>query len=242
MSGDLTLSNSLADLAARIRVEHEAHTVAMKRSLAHAIEAGELLIEAKAQLKHGQWLPWLGEHCAMSDRTARLYMRLARNRAAIERNGSVADLSLRGAVELLTPVEPDDDVAELPPIPLADGEFFLPIDEVKFRADLYPRTESAGNQEVVDRYRHFLRELPAIELNQRHELIDGWYRWQAHRRAGASTIRVFITEVANDLEHLCFAIKRNATHALQLDLDDEIKLRDERRVAEKLAAIDGGAT
>jgi len=42
------LSNSLADLAARIRSEHEAHTVAMRRSLEHAIAAGELLIEAKA--------------------------------------------------------------------------------------------------------------------------------------------------------------------------------------------------
>jgi len=42
------LSNSLADLAARIRSEHEAHTVAMRRSLEHAMAAGELLIEAKA--------------------------------------------------------------------------------------------------------------------------------------------------------------------------------------------------
>jgi hypothetical protein len=97
------LSNSLADLAARIRSEHEAHTVAMRRSLEHAMAAGELLIEAKAQLKHGQWGPWLAEHCGMPDRTARLYMRLARNRPIIEQNGNVADLSLRGAVEMLTP-------------------------------------------------------------------------------------------------------------------------------------------
>jgi hypothetical protein len=57
MSDDLSQSNSLADLAARIRAEHEAATLAIKRGLAHSIAAGKLLNEAKALLKHGQWLP-----------------------------------------------------------------------------------------------------------------------------------------------------------------------------------------
>jgi hypothetical protein len=92
-------SNSLADLAARIRIEHEACTTALKRGLQHAIAAGELLIEAKAKLnKHGRWLPWLRDHCVMPERTARLYMRLASNREQI---GNVADLSIRGAIALL---------------------------------------------------------------------------------------------------------------------------------------------
>ena len=38
--------------------------------------AGLLLREAKAQLKHGDWLPWLQEHFALSPRTASGYMRL----------------------------------------------------------------------------------------------------------------------------------------------------------------------
>src|ERR1700730_13731457 len=95
---DLTLSNSLADLAARIRTEHEAAGGALKRSLQHAVAAGDLLIEAKAQLRHGQWLPWLSEHCQIPERTARLYMRLAKNKIEI---GNVADLTVRGAVALL---------------------------------------------------------------------------------------------------------------------------------------------
>ena len=41
-------SNSLVDLAARIQVEHQAVSVALKDSVRHAIAAGELLIEAKA--------------------------------------------------------------------------------------------------------------------------------------------------------------------------------------------------
>lgn len=96
-------SNSLPDLAARIRSEHEAVSSALKDSVRHAIAAGELLVEAKARLKHGQWLPWLRDHCAMSERTAQLYMRCAKNRETIEaqiRSG-VADLTLNEAAALL---------------------------------------------------------------------------------------------------------------------------------------------
>ena len=56
---DIATSNSLAHLAARIRSEHEAIATALKESVRHAIMAGELLIEAKGQVPHGQWLPWL---------------------------------------------------------------------------------------------------------------------------------------------------------------------------------------
>jgi hypothetical protein len=95
-------SNSLADLAARVRFEHEAAGVAMRRTVEHAMAAGDLLIEAKMQLKHGQWLPWLKENCAISDRTARLYMTLARGRTIIEAQiGNVANSTMRDAAALL---------------------------------------------------------------------------------------------------------------------------------------------
>jgi hypothetical protein len=100
---EIEQSNWLAELADRIRVEHQAVSTALKESLRHAIEAGELLIEAKKQVGHGQWLPWLQERCAISERTAQLYMRVAKNRKEIEeqiRNG-IADLSLNEAAALL---------------------------------------------------------------------------------------------------------------------------------------------
>ena len=77
--------------------------MALKDSVRHAIEAGSLLLEAKEQLKHGQWLPWLRDHCIMSERTTQLYMRCAKSRETIEkqiRNG-VADLSLNEAAAML---------------------------------------------------------------------------------------------------------------------------------------------
>src|SRR5215831_1048294 len=76
---DIVASNSLADLAARIRAEHEKVVLALKRGVERAIAAGDLLIEAKALLKHGQWLPWLRDDVGIPARTATRYMELARH-------------------------------------------------------------------------------------------------------------------------------------------------------------------
>jgi hypothetical protein len=100
---DIARSNSLTDLAARIRAEHEATALSLKRGLEHSMTAGQLLIEAKALLKHGQWLPWLRDLCAISERTAQLYMRLAKNRDTIEKKNPqpIADLTMNEAAALL---------------------------------------------------------------------------------------------------------------------------------------------
>jgi hypothetical protein len=96
-------SNSLADLAHRIKVEHTAVADALKDSVRHAIAAGELLVEAKAQVPHGGWMPWLKDNCEISDRTARLYMQVAKNRATVEKQigNDVADLTLTEAAALI---------------------------------------------------------------------------------------------------------------------------------------------
>jgi hypothetical protein len=104
--------NSLADLAVRIREEHAATATALKHGIDHAMNAGDLLIEAKALLKHGQWLPWLDKHCLMSQRTAQLYMRLAKARPEVEaQKRNVAYLPVREAVALLAaPAAKTEDV------------------------------------------------------------------------------------------------------------------------------------
>ena len=42
------------------------------------LEIGRRLIEAKAQLAHGEWLPWLKEKVEFSEATAQRFMRIAR--------------------------------------------------------------------------------------------------------------------------------------------------------------------
>jgi hypothetical protein len=90
----------LNDLAGRIRAEHEQVGLALRRTLDHAMRCGDLLIEAKAQVSHGGWLPWLEGQCGFSFRTAQAYMRLARNRAHLEAQ-PVAHLGVREAIALL---------------------------------------------------------------------------------------------------------------------------------------------
>ena len=98
-------SNSLADLAARIKVEHEATAAALQSSVMHAMAGGDLLLEAKKQVPHGQWLEWLAKNCPeLSERTVQLYIKLAKNRATIEKEMAnpqcVADLTLNEAAAL----------------------------------------------------------------------------------------------------------------------------------------------
>jgi hypothetical protein len=83
----------LSNLAAQIRQEHQAATLAIRRGCEHAIAAGLLLIEARGQVPHGQWLLWLEEHCQISVRSA-TYMQIAHLALDAQR---VAHLRLRRA-------------------------------------------------------------------------------------------------------------------------------------------------
>jgi hypothetical protein len=100
---DLERSNSLTDLAARIKAEHEACTLAIKRGLQHAVACGRLLIEAKDLLDHGQWLPWLRDHCQVPERSAQRYMDLAVF-AADTKSDNLADLALDGVATSSAPL------------------------------------------------------------------------------------------------------------------------------------------
>src|SRR5215831_4420357 len=87
-------SNRLPILAGEIRKAHADVQDAAKTAAQRAIDAGHALIEAKELVAHGQWLPWLRENCALAERTAQLYMKIAKS--GLE-SATVADLGLQGA-------------------------------------------------------------------------------------------------------------------------------------------------
>ena len=95
---------ALDALADRINAEHQACHAAVKKGLEHALEAGRLLLETKAGLAHGEWLPWLKENCPdISERSAQRYIRLAENQEDLgAKSATVADLTMRAAEEALT--------------------------------------------------------------------------------------------------------------------------------------------
>ncbi|MDX0029733.1 DUF3102 domain-containing protein [Sinorhizobium meliloti] len=63
-------SNRLPVLAVSIDAEHNECLAAMRQSLQHALAAGDMLIEAKGLVAHGQWLQWLADNCGIPKRTA----------------------------------------------------------------------------------------------------------------------------------------------------------------------------
>src|SRR5262245_29321870 len=102
MSEIITIERDLPELARRINEEHRAAGQALRAGLTHARNAGELLLEAKEKVRHGEWLPWLRDNCEVAERTAQTYMQVARNWPELESKAQrVADLSFRDGVRLL---------------------------------------------------------------------------------------------------------------------------------------------
>src|SRR5262249_22843249 len=66
--------------------------------------AGNLLVDAKRQVGHGEWLDWLRANCPFSERTAQAYMRLAREVPRLDEAKAqrVAGLSVRQAIRELS--------------------------------------------------------------------------------------------------------------------------------------------
>jgi len=94
-------SMSLTQLAARINEEYLQAEREVASGLIHARVAGELLRQAKSQLSHGEWLPWLRKHCRLTVRTAQTYMRVASRWPELEKCATVAHLGLRDGLRLL---------------------------------------------------------------------------------------------------------------------------------------------
>jgi hypothetical protein len=70
-----------------------------------AIIIGGLLAEAKADLGHGEWLPFVQANLPFTDRTARNYMRLHERRGELK-SETVSDLT--GAYRMLTEPKPPE--------------------------------------------------------------------------------------------------------------------------------------
>lgn len=91
---------------------------AQNMALLYACEIGRRLTEAKALLKHGEWLPWLEEKVLFSQRTAqrlmRLYAEYGNKVSELGANPSpLSDLSVSNALSLLAvPEEERESFAE----------------------------------------------------------------------------------------------------------------------------------
>lgn len=94
----------LSGLAEAINASHLQANRAARQAVLCARSAGDLLIQAKAQVQHGKWIDWLQSNCPdLPARTASCYMRVARHWETLEsKSATVADLTINQAMQLLS--------------------------------------------------------------------------------------------------------------------------------------------
>ena len=97
----------------------------------------------------------------------------------------------------------------------------ISVGDVVFRSDLYPRFQPDPAR--IQQYADCVDLLPPIEVNQHHELIDGYHRWSAHKKAGRDTITITVTATESDVELDRLGVQRNSTAGIQLSADEKAK-------------------
>ncbi len=98
----------------------------------------------------------------------------------------------------------------------------LPIDAVRFVKELYPRLRE--DDAAIERYRAALDLLPPIVVAKDGVLVDGFHRWQAHRKEGRTEIAAENLGDLTDVEIIRESIRRNASHGQQLAAKDKQRL------------------
>lgn len=96
------------------------------------------------------------------------------------------------------------------------------IDEIEYVKDLYPRLRP--DDDAIERYRNSLESLPPIVVARGRVLVDGYHRWQAHKRESCVTVPAIDLGNLTDAEIFNESIRRNATHGQQLSAADKKRL------------------
>ncbi len=183
---------SLTELATEINSEHEQCVETLQKGLEQALSIGEKLIEAKSQVAHGEWGPWLAKYVTFSDRTARGYMRVVRE---LPKTATVADLSLRDALKsLAAPRVEHTTSAPLPPLHPAN--------------ELFPWMSDTAIAIVADSIKKVGLLTPIVMYEG--QILDGKNRWKACQLAGVAPRTVEYD--GDDPDEYCWSLNALRTH------------------------------
>ena len=101
----------------------------------------------------------------------------------------------------------------------------VPIDAIEFVKEFYPR--SREDDAVIERYRAAIDMLPPITVARGRILVDGFHRWQAHRREGLTEIAIEDLGNLADIEIKKEGYRRNKAHGHQLITSDKKRGADD---------------
>lgn len=207
---------------------------------------GQRLIEAKAMLPHGEWLPWLTEQVEFSERTARNFMRLARewtNRQAL------ADLGAAKALTLLA-LPPEERERFMEENHVVDGEEKSVIDmtsrelekAVKERDEALHAAEAArAAAETADQSRAKMEaDMTALKkLHQATQAAEAQAREAlAEAQAELKALRERPVEVAVEVDQKALEEARQMQAKVDKAAEAQKKAEEQRKKAEEeLAAV-----
>lgn len=158
-------TQNLTTIAAAINEEHALAEQYASMAIHRARRAGELLNQAKAQVPHGQWLPWLAAHCPkISTRRAQEYMRVVREWPTIQaKYAESAHLTIDAVLTILAESKPQS-------LPLSE-----PIESERQAIQEAPPPDQLFSSLLVEEINlaHRLSRTKAEEA-KRHMLELGW--------------------------------------------------------------------
>jgi Protein of unknown function (DUF3102) len=130
-------------------IAHELQA-AVKREATDVIAIGALLLEAREEIDHGDWLPWLATNFGSSESTANNYMNAARFAVEIH-----TALAMVGVLGLLTHLSPKH----------ADGDLNLLFSDLILTGGMHRCTLTLSNKKPTEeRFFDVRTVLPASEL------------------------------------------------------------------------------
>lgn len=225
--------------------------VAKQRTVEDILAIGRGLIEAKAVLPHGEWLPWLTERVDFTEWTAANYMKLARRFSNLE---SITNLGYTKALALLAlPEKTMDEFIEAPH--MVDGEektvSDMSVRELKAAikerdAALKTAEQAKADQRAADEAREKLSEDMALA----NERIAGLNAEVEAQSAAAKEAKEAAAQLEKELEELrsrpvevavevdaaaVEAARKEAEAAMQAKLDEAKKVLEKAEAAKKTA-------
>jgi hypothetical protein len=169
----VAVANSLIQYSSSINEEHRLAFLCAREAVAHAKAAGELLLQAKREIKHGEWVQWIEDNCEVSPRVAQSYMRIAENWDVIEANSDATHgLTIDAALKAIPKPERAATPAPIAPKTITQPEpktkttSFLPPDDALAKIEAESKAKDEQLAEMAKQQEEMLEELTFLQKQE----------------------------------------------------------------------------